>query len=367
MRISIVVTAAVALAGGIAHAETPVTGDGYCDYVQGVAAAESAVLLAPTVFGQFGVVEQAAGAVNPDLRTSGLRLIAGVRYSLDGVYKGLAVRERARAECRRHAALEQVRGETLYQALGARARVLDEGLAEAETVLRQTLADLAARRTTAQEATATRLRVEALRKLATETRRELSLLPEPSGPLAGALAAFQRADHEVERIAGKLRRAAAFDVSVRVGFDQFLDGAVADDNPYFAVLAVGVNLGALWQGKGNARAAAGRARLVQSGRDPSAVDASRDRVQALIETEARRIEEVAALEADLAKQLKALDRLGGEDTRRYRQTVWFEWVEIKAELAYLEAHVAALRQVLGEPEPGTAPELEMTPEEPGAR
>lgn len=341
------VVMALLLAGGVAHAEPTSEGDGYCDYVEGVAAANSAVLFAPTLYGQFGLVEQSAGSVAPDTNSGGLRLIAGARVSFDGIYKGLAIRDRARADCRRHKALEQVRGETAYQALDARVQVLDKALAESTKILKQTAQDLDARRTTAQEATATRLRVEELRQLATQTRREMSLLPQPSGPLGGALGAFQRADDDVERLEGKLRRAQAFDFSVRVGFDQFLDRQDANPSPYFAVVVVGINLGTLFQGPANSRAAAGRQRLVRSGRDPVAADASADRVRALIETQTQRAEEVAALEADLAKQIQTLDRLGGEDSKRYRQTVWFEWIKIKAEEAYLVAHLKALREVIG--------------------
>jgi len=336
--------AVLLLLTGLASAET--TGDGYCDYVEGRAAAESAVLFSPTAFAQFGLIEQAAGTVNPDTGGGGLRLITGVRVSVDGIYKGLATRDRAKADCRRHQALEQVRGETVYSALAARAAVLDDAMKEAEKILRTTLADLDARRTTAQEATATRLRVEELRQLATQTHREMDLLPQPSGPLGGALSRFQRADDDVERLEGKLRRASAFDVSVRVGLDQFLDRTNPD--PYFAVVAVGINLGALFQGKANARAAEGRQRLVRSGRDPVAVDASVDRVRSLVESTTRRAAEVGALEADLAKQISTIDRLGGEDSKRYRQTVWFEWIKLKAEEAYLQAHLKALQEVLGE-------------------
>ena len=225
--------------------------------------------------------------------------------------------------------------------------MLDLALVEAEKILAQTTADLDARRTTAQEATATRLRVEELRRLAAQTHRELSRLPPPSGSRGGALDRFQRADDEVERIEGALRRASAFDVSVRVGFDQFLDRDDRNPSPYFAVLAVGVNLGVLFQGKANARAAAGRQRLVRSGRDPVAAEASAERLAALIETQARRADETAALEADLARQLEALERIGGEDSQRYRQTVWFEWIKVKAEHAYLAAHTQALREVMG--------------------
>lgn len=331
----------------LADGDPPPTTDGYCDYVQGVASARSALLFAPTVFGQFGLIEQAAGAANPDVQSGGLRLITGVRVSLDGIYKGLTTRDQARADCRRHKALEAVRGETAYQALDARARVLDEALAETDKILATTKDDLDARRTTAQEATATRLRVEELRQLATQTHRDLSLLPPPTSELGGAIKTFQRADDEVEQYEGKLRRADAFDVSVRVGLDSFLDRSDANPSPYFAVIAVGVNLGVLFQGGANERAAAGRRRLVRSGRDPLAADATAERLRATVETEAKREAETAALEADLQRQLDALGKLGGEESKRYRQTVWFEWIKIRAEHAYLTAHLRALREVLG--------------------
>ena len=40
-------------------------------------------------------------------------------------------------------------------------------------------------------------------------------------------------------------------------------------------------------------------------------------------------------------------KVGGEDSRRYRQTVWFDWAKAKADLAYLQVHVASLREVIG--------------------
>ena len=345
----------VLLASRLAQAETEIqmgepapADDGYCDYVQGVASAQAAVLFAPTVFGQFGLIEQAAGAANPDIQSGGLRLISGVRVSLDGIYKGLTTRDRARADCRRHKALTQISGETQYIALDARAKVLDAALAETDKILGQTKEDLDARRTTAQEATATRLRVEELRQLATQTHRDMGLLPPPSGSSGGALRAFERADAEVETYEGKLRRADAFDVSLRVGFDQFLDRSDGNPSPYFAVIAVGVNLGAFFQGSANERAAAGRRRLLKSGRDPLTADATAERLRVIIDAEAKRETETAALEADLQRQLDALTRLGGEESKRYKQTVWFELIKIRAEHAYLTAHLRALREVIGD-------------------
>jgi hypothetical protein len=332
----------VALIAAPAAAE--VADDGYCDYVQGAANAQAAVQLAPELIGSLGYVEQPPASVAPDGQ-KGLRLIAGVRYRLSGIYEGLATRNRAKADCRRHQAFEQVRGETASRAISARVKVLDDALREAEKILKTDETDFAARRTTAQEATATRVRVEELRELAAEDRRLLSTLPPPSErPLAGALAAYRAADSEMESEEAKLRRAQAIDVSVRFGIDQYPERM--NPQPYFAVVSVGLNLGILFQGSANRRAAAGRKRLVQSGRGLG-VEGTVDALRATIEIETKRTKETAALVAELERQLDALGRIGGEESKRYKQTVWFEWVKAKAQHAYLETHVESVRAVLG--------------------
>ncbi|HWU88250.1 MAG TPA: hypothetical protein VN253_13275 [Kofleriaceae bacterium] len=340
---------AVALAGAAVLATAPGTAladdDGYCDHVQGVAAAESAVLVAPEVFGQFGRIEQATSSTLPTVDPGNLRFIGGLRWRLSGIYEGVATRDRAAADCRRHRALEQVRSETLYRALEARAKVIEDALPEAEKLLAQAAADFEARRANAQEATATRLRVEELRRIAMETRAAMRALPAPGGGDAtGALGAFHRADDDVERHDAKLRRARAVDLSVRVGVDHYLDGAAADNSsPYFAVVSLGVNLGLLWQGSGNARAAAGQRKLVRAGRDAISAEAT----AALIDATARRVADTSALEADLARQVDTVSRVGGDDGKRYRQIVWFDWIKVRAEHAYHEAYLASLKQVAG--------------------
>ena len=70
-------------------------------------------------------------------------------------------------------------------------------------------------------------------------------------------------------------------------------------------------------------------------------------MQALVETATRRANETATLEADLQKQLDVLNRVGGDDSRRYRQIIWFDLIKVRAERAYHEAHAAALKQVVG--------------------
>ncbi len=335
------------LVSSTAYAEDK-TNDGYCEWVEGVAAAESAVLMSPTAFMQVGRIEQSSQSIQPGDTPGSLRFIGGVQWSLSRTYEGLATRGRARAECKRHSALEQIRGETLFRAYEARAKVFDDALPEAEKIVRTSSADFEARRLGVQEATATRLRLEELKRLSTETHQLMSILPRPTGGVL-TLTAFQDADDDVERHDAKIRRAKAVDVSVRFGVDEFLDGSVNSDtsSPYFAVLQVGVNLGLIFQSGGNTRAREARARYIRSGRDPLSVDATADRLKQLVDTANRRAQETAALEADLEKQVKMLDRVGGEDSKRYKQIVWFDLVKIRAERAYHEAHAAALTQVIG--------------------
>jgi hypothetical protein len=328
-----------AFAAATAHA------DGYCDHVTSVAAAERATLVAPEVFGSFGYVEQPAAAVVPSTTSDDLRLTLGVRYSLGDLYEGAVVKRRADAECRRHRALEQVQAVPAQRALSARARVLDAAMDEASKLLAQADGDMAARRATAQEVMATRLRVDQLRQQAATTHRELDALPAGDGSLAGALGAYHGADADVARLDGRLRSAKAWDLSVRVGYDTFLDAD--DESPYFAVVSASFDLGWILQQPANKRAMAARARMVRD--EPGATAAPA--LRALLETETRRAQEAGALVDELERQLAALRRIGGDDGRRFRQTVWFEWVEAKADHAYLDAHVASLREVLGEGAP----------------
>jgi hypothetical protein len=332
----------VMLATATAHAD-----DGYCDYVEGVATATSAVQFAPKLIGLFGYVEQSPSQVAPS-QSSTLRFLGGIDYRLTGIYEGVATRDHAHADCRRHRALDQVRGETESRALAAKAKVLDDGLGQAEKLLHATESDFEARRTTAQEATALRLRVEELRELAAESHRQLAALPPPGdAPLGSAMAAYRSADADMESAEAKLRRAQLVDVSVRAGFDDFLDSATPNPTPYFAVVTVGVSLGALWQGGGNERAAAGRKRMVESGHDPLGANATLEQVQGTIDIETKRAEQTAALVAELERQIGALEKVGGEDSKRYRETIWFDWMKAKAEQAYLVVHLQSLHEVLG--------------------
>ncbi len=323
--------------------------DGYCDFVEGTAAATAAPLFFPELYGMFGYIEQPAFAVSPIGDTSNLRAIGGLRYSVTNIIAGRAIKARARADCRRHdalLALASVRGATAARALAAQIRVYDEAQAEAERLLAAINADLEAKRATIPEATATRLRVEELRGLAARARNELAALPQADPrPLGTLLTAFRQADADLEASEGRLRTISAYDVSVRAGVERYIDGIDAETE-YIALLQLDINLGALFIGGQNARAARGRSRYVRSAPEALGTNATVQQLRAMMDAETKRATEVAALVADLGRQIDALAKLGGEQNQRFRETIWFDWIQAKAELAYLQTHVETLREVL---------------------
>lgn len=344
-RIIIVLLSAMLL--GSAGTEARAQSDGYCDYVQGVAASESALLLAPDLFTSFGYLDHVSAVAAPGGTSDDLRFTVGVGYRLSGLYQSHLLRKRARAQCKRHRALRAATGETAHRALAAKAAVLEQAMAEAEQMLARATADLELRRTTRQELISTRLRVDQLRALRAATRRQLEATPAGSGDgsMNQALASYYAADGEVERREAALRRAKAWDLSLRMGYDTFLEND--DSSPYFAVVSASFNLGWFLQRSADRRAAGGRRTLVQDERGISGGDATAAQLRSLLAIDRKRAEETAVLVADLERQLTALEAHGGESSRRLTETVWFEWVEAKAEHAYLSTHVASLAEIVG--------------------
>jgi hypothetical protein len=321
---------------------------GYCYYVKGVAAAETALMVSPVLFATVGRIDQSSIVMTPDPTTPDIRYTAGVSYRLTGIVEGIFNTRRANAECRRHEALAQVQGESTYHALAARARVLDEALAEAGKMLARANAELERRTATAQDVMSTRVRVDELRAMAASTKLELEALPAPSPqtPLVRALGSLYSADADLERQEARLREIKAFDVSVRVGYDTYL--GLDDASPLFAVLSISFSPGWLAQRGANSRAASGRRHLVQEEYGTHQVDTTTTRLKAMLAVEAKRETETGALVDVLGEQLEQLRKIGGDGSRRLYETVWFEWIKARAEHEYLVSHVQALAEILGE-------------------
>ena len=237
---AVVVGVATSVSGAAAGAPREVPGveargPGYCAFVRGVGDAEAAVLGAPQVFANVGVVnagDTGGGGVLP-LGQPTPRVSLGVDFDFVGLYRGTTVRRRAEAECSRYQALLGLRV-ILKQgldvgadaALAARARVLSEALPQAEAVLTALRADIQVGRATLEDLNVLQLRLDALRALALETARErerLATLPRPAGlPLATWMERLRAADDEVEAQEAGLRQASAWTVRLRGGYDKLL-------------------------------------------------------------------------------------------------------------------------------------------------
>ena len=175
-------------------------------------------------------------------------------------------------------------------------------------------------------------------------------LPADAAPVPRALARLQAADAEVERREASLRVLRALDLSARVGYDSL--AGQDDESPYFAVVSASINLGVVWQLVGNRDAAAGRRRMLE--RAPGGAG-NRARLEAELASERDRAAATAALADELERQHRELKSLGGDASRRIAQTIWFDLVRMRAERAYLDAHVAALAVTSGWPHMPTFP------------
>ncbi|WP_223633056.1 hypothetical protein [Corallococcus sp. EGB] len=335
---------------------------GYCEHMRGIASAQAALEFAPEVFASVGAVnagDAEGGSDEAPLGSPKLRVTAGLGYDFVGIYRGRTLRSRAEAECRRYQALAALQsaveqGSRLGEAaaLDARARALATSLPRAEGLVTQLRDDLRDGSATLEELNALQVRLDHLRSLARDTARAREQLElEPALPenqtLDALLHAFEAADDEVEALSGGLRRAAAWRLSVRGGYDEVFD--VHQSAPLFGQLTLGYNLGHLWQGRANAQAREGRR---QEARDT--VDGAPRRVRQLLgelriteRTEQQRLGELSTLVSDLEGQLRDMEHLQTHQVRRFRDYLQLELARLQAEQAYLGAHVRTLRLLLG--------------------
>src|SRR5689334_131415 len=71
----------------------------YCEWVHAAATSEAAPLVAPALFVSGGVVNGAEASVGVSALPPTARLTAGASYSVSSLFRGLAVSDRADADC----------------------------------------------------------------------------------------------------------------------------------------------------------------------------------------------------------------------------------------------------------------------------
>ena len=360
MRAAFVILLALVPASVHAQADYTDDGDAYCAFAEGVAKSQSALLFAPQLFLDFGVVNgndvtTGAGGVTSAPPTE--RLTFGARYSLvAGLVRGVVNRQRAAADCERYRAssglarfLVENREQVSPAALDAKLAILRSALPRAQEVLRTLRATVERARATVEELEATQVRVDDLEAalMQAETLRAglptRTTLPSPSE----LLRRHRAADEEVQKYEARLRLTEAFDVSVRGGYDRFF--GLRDDLPLFGVISLTINPAIVYTPFAEADAARAKTRVVRLEND--AVEQKAEllaaRLKALLAGERRRLGEVRVLLADVEGRIHSIESIENDKLRRFRESMWFDWVKLKAEHEFLRVHTTELTTTIG--------------------
>jgi hypothetical protein len=331
----------------------------YCQYVTGVADSDRALDMSPTLFGTGGVVSGQDVSPGGSLLGPTTRVIAGASYSLAGLYRGIQMRSVAEAECARyravselHAFLESNKEGLTGPSLEAKLRVLEEAIPAAEQMMASARTALAQSHATVEQVNALAVRVDGLRAMAAQTRADrdaLARAPQPPArPIEDVMREHGDAEAEVERREARVRASRAWDVSVRGGYDRTF-GTSASYTPVFALVTITANVGGLLQPAAEARAVPGRAewarRQVEGADDR--VEQALARLRALRDADRRRLDDTRLLLTDLEERRNTLLSVPGERVAEIAQSLWFDLVHVRAEHAYVAAHLADLDRILG--------------------
>jgi hypothetical protein len=329
--------------------------EGACERAEGAASSEAALLMSPELFASLGVVSaslngDALGAPTP-------RLLVGADYSLSRLLQGMTLKEQAAAACAKARALAALAPEiALGDALGrlpaltARGRALQEAMPRAEALVREVASEVEEGRASREELNALAQAMDALRQLAHQTRVEAAKLSQhpPVDPRAfrAELAALRAANVRYASLGGSLRAKRAWDLAVRGGYEELFD--VDQSVPVFGMVTVSYNLGGLFQGSANRRAVEGAGRELDTDATGPG-QALRQLVEGLkaqLALERARREETRTRLTDLEGQARQLEAITTHEVDRFRRSVFFQEVQARAELAYLEAHVHALEALV---------------------
>ena len=362
MRAAVLILVALVGMTARAHAADDYAdvGEAYCTYTTSVARSESALLFSPQLFLDYGVVNgndvtTGNGGITSAPPTQ--RLTFGARYSLvAGLVRGVVNRQRASADCERYRAesglsrfLVENREQVSPNALDAKLAILRAAMPRAQEVLRTLRASVERAHATVEELEATQVRVDDLEAalMQAETLRAglpaRSTLPSPEE----LLRRHRAADEEVGKYEARLRLTEAFDVSLRGGYDQFF--GLRDQLPLFGVISLTFNPAALYMPFAESDAAKARRQVVRLENDAVEQKAEllASRLRALYAGERKRSAEVRVLLADVEARIHAIESIESDKLRRFRESMWFDWVKLKAEQEFLRVHVAELQTTLG--------------------
>jgi hypothetical protein len=339
----------------------PAAAGAYCEYVQGVADSEAAPLLSPVLFGTVG--NSTAELLPSDLSASTVvanrnRFLTGGSFSLGNVQRAFALKRVARADCEQYkitAGLEaflQDNSEALTSnALEARAQVLREALPHSEEILSRTGKSVEAHSATAQEYHGMQLRRDELLQILEQTDSDMGKAAKSESLATLSLPELLKKEFDLrsrqESAEAKLREAGAWDLSVRLGYQRIQ--ADPQTQPFFGTATLSFNLGRLWQSNAEKHASHGFRRWIEE--DPVGPSVRTfmllQHFRAIQKAESERLGETNTLLEDLEQRLESVQQVGDRRAESYADYVWFDYIKIKAEHAFLAAHLKDLSMVAG--------------------
>jgi hypothetical protein len=335
--------------------------DAYCGMVRAIANSESALTFFPSLFLDYGLVngnDVSTGAGGVSSGPASERLTFGARWSLLGIGRGIVTKRRATADCERYRAQSGLsrfivdnREAVSPAALEARIAVLRQAMPRAQELVRQLRGAVERAHATVEELQAAQLRYDDLSSSLLEAEALRAGLPPRTdvGSPAELLERHRRFDAQVGRHEGVMRMLSAVDLSLRGGYDRVY--GLRDVSPGFIVLSLSFNPAVIYQPFAESDAQKARARYVRAANDgvEQRAELLADRLRALLGGQRRRQGEVRVLVHDAEARLKMLEGVDSDKLRRFRDSLWFEWVKLRAEDAFLRVHTAELARSLGEP------------------
>lgn len=375
----IVVSAACLAFASQSRAEGPPAGAGaprdaaaeataaYCRHARAVAVSNSALLYSPQLFVTGGFVTSADLSSGVLVTSMQPRILAGAAYSVGSLVRGIHTERVADAECERYGSVAKLmsfvfahRDGASPGALGAKLAVLEASMARAEQILARARADYAASRATVTDLDAVSIRVDTLRAAVLETRAKLRVAAEgvapPSEPLPALIARRTSAERAAEERAAALRQSYAWDIAVKGGYDQMT--GIKQSVPAFATISLTFTPGYFWQTGADRRAVDARGDIARTGLEATTrAKLVAAQLSELLRSELERLGQLAPLLAELETRQREVAAVDGDQARAAADALWLAIVPLRAEDAYLRAHVADLKKTLGSPA-GQAPRQE---------
>jgi hypothetical protein len=350
--------------GGTSPYLNPPAAADYCKFATGVATSQADLLKSPVIFASIG---SASAEILPSALSSATsvanrtRFFTGGSYSIGNLQRARAVKQAARADCEQYevtSGLENFLQENweaqTSDALGARAQVLQEALIQSKDILGRTQKLMEAHVATSQEYHAMQLRNDELLQILEQTDSDLGRAAKSESlamlPLQEMLKKQQDLLTKQEIEQGKFREAGTWDISGTAGAQRIINAG--QSSPYFASVTVSFNPGRLWQNGAERRATEGFHRWIQE--DPTGPSVRTymllDHFRAIQAAEGKRLRETEILMSDLEQKLESIRAIGNDKVQSYEDYVWFDYIKIKAEHAYLVAHLKDLATVAGKPQ-----------------